>query len=98
MRLLVPAAALIVPVGAAAAAANPTQASLADVVQALKIDTVPANHKVVVDTLGSPQNSGSSAKVKLAPPKGLFPALIANLSLRAFDATSSDVYVRVGLP
>ena len=98
MRLLVPAAALIVPVGAAPAAANPTQASLADVVQALKIDTVPANHKVVVDTLGSPQNSGSSAKVKLAPPKGLFPALIANLLLRAFDATSSDVYVRVRLP
>jgi hypothetical protein len=92
MRLLVPAAALIVPAGAASAAANPTQASLADVVQALKIDTLPANHKVLVDTLGSPQNSVPSAKVKLAP-TGLFPALIDHLSLLTFDSTSSDVYV-----
>jgi hypothetical protein len=91
MRLLVPAAALIVPAGAASAAANPTQVCLADVVEALKIDT-PANHKVVVDTLGSPQNSGPSAKVKLAP-TGLFPALINHLSLLTFDATSSDACV-----
>jgi hypothetical protein len=97
MRLLVPAAALIVPAGAAPAAANPTLASLAGVVQALKIDALPARHKVVVDTLGSPQNSGASAKVKSAPHKGLFPALIAHRSLLTFDATSSDVYVRARL-
>jgi hypothetical protein len=92
MRLPVPAAALTVPAGAASAAANSTRASLADVVQALKIDTLPANRKVAVDTLGSPQNSGPSAEVKVAP-TGLFPALIDHLLLLTLDATFSDAYV-----
>lgn len=94
MRVLVPAAVLIVPAGAASAAANPTQASVADVVQALKIAALAADYEVVVDTSGFTQDLGPSAKAKLAP-AGPIPALrpIDHVSLLTFDATPSDAHL-----
>ena len=93
MRHLVPAAVPIVHPDAAAVAANQSRTPHADVTQALKIDRLPADHEVVVDTSGSTHGSGPSAKVKLAP-TGLLPALrpTGHLSGLTFDATSSDAH------
>jgi hypothetical protein len=93
MRHLVPAAVSIVHPGAASVAANQSQTSLVDVIQAVKIDTLPADYELVVDTSGSTYSSGPPARVRVASAGG-FPALrpTGDLSLLTFDATSSDAH------